>query len=270
LSSSDSQLITFGATDTGEPHIFGGSARVNGDLIVNNANAEIVNGSLNFSGSGSAGSTNPAIYRVGANAMAFSLNSSEAMRITSSGNVLIGTTTDDGVNKLQVSGSVTFSNSILAGGDIILGDYSTAADKLISMRSFNTIFDISVNGDTSAGEIALSYSFANGSQGDLVFKRAAGDVLRLASTGAATFSSSVNANEFRVVSGNSIFLNRPDNGADSYIFTNASNELVLNTATGGQFKVKGTGVVNIASIPTSSAGLSAGDIWSDGGTLKIV
>jgi len=34
-------------------------------------------------------------------------NSSERMRITSGGNVLIGTTTDDGVNKLQVNGGIT-------------------------------------------------------------------------------------------------------------------------------------------------------------------
>lgn len=28
--------------------------------------------------------------------------------------------------------------------------------------------------------------------------------------------------------------------------------------------------LNLANIPTSSAGLKSGDVWSDGGTLKIV
>jgi hypothetical protein len=36
----------------------------------------------------------------------FTVASSERMRITATGNLLIGTTTDDGVNKLQVAGSV--------------------------------------------------------------------------------------------------------------------------------------------------------------------
>ncbi len=34
--------------------------------------------------------------------------------------------------------------------------------------------------------------------------------------------------------------------------------------------VKPSGVLNLATIPTSSAGLVTGDIWSDGGTLKII
>jgi hypothetical protein len=35
-------------------------------------------------------------------------------------------------------------------------------------------------------------------------------------------------------------------------------------------RIKSSGVINISNIPTSATGLSAGDIWSDGGTLKIV
>jgi hypothetical protein len=37
-----------------------------------------------------------------------------------------------------------------------------------------------------------------------------------------------------------------------------------------RFRIKENGVINIASIPTSPVGLSTGDIWNDGGTLKIV
>jgi hypothetical protein len=35
-------------------------------------------------------------------------------------------------------------------------------------------------------------------------------------------------------------------------------------------QVSGGGTLNINSLPTSSAGLSAGDVWNDAGTLKIV
>jgi len=34
--------------------------------------------------------------------------------------------------------------------------------------------------------------------------------------------------------------------------------------------IKSDGKINFSSLPTSSAGLSTGDIWNDGGTLKIV
>jgi hypothetical protein len=34
--------------------------------------------------------------------------------------------------------------------------------------------------------------------------------------------------------------------------------------------LKASGVLNLSSVPTSATGLSAGDIWNDGGTLKIV
>jgi hypothetical protein len=62
----------------------------------------------------------------------------------------------------------------------------------------------------------------------------------------------------------------------------ANNEIVIgynaigagsNTVTLGNTSITKTilrGTINAAGLPTSSAGLSAGDIWNDGGTLKIV
>ena len=51
----------------------------------------------------------------------------------------------------------------------------------------------------------------------------------------------------------------------------ASSRL-LDLKVGGSsiFKVQRNGRINASSLPTSSVGLSAGDIWNDGGTLKIV
>jgi prepilin-type processing-associated H-X9-DG protein len=43
-----------------------------------------------------------------------------------------------------------------------------------------------------------------------------------------------------------------------------------NSGAGDAFALKTSGKVNMASLPTSSAGLSAGDLWNDAGTLKIV
>lgn len=50
--------------------------------------------------------------------------------------------------------------------------------------------------------------------------------------------------------------------------TNHPVDIISNVATVASFKT--TGVLNVPNMPTSSAGLVAGDLWSDGGTIKIV
>lgn len=60
-----------------------------------------------------------------------------------------------------------------------------------------------------------------------------------------------------------------------------SSSISFKTATAGstgttdrtpstKFTIKGSGVINVSSMPTSAAGLSSGDLWSDGGTIKII
>jgi hypothetical protein len=71
------------------------------------SNVTVTNGAIQFSGSGSAPSTDPAIYRVGGlNDMVFSIGSTPRMTIKSGGNVLIGTTTDNG-HKLAINAGGT-------------------------------------------------------------------------------------------------------------------------------------------------------------------
>jgi hypothetical protein len=38
----------------------------------------------------------------------------------------------------------------------------------------------------------------------------------------------------------------------------------------GSTNTVGSSPLNVKGLPTSSAGLSSGDVWNDGGTLKIV
>ena len=52
------------------------------------------------------------------------------------------------------------------------------------------------------------------------------------------------------------------NSGDLYLYDNTNSRKLL------QFKANGT--INMPNLPTSSTGLSAGDIYNDGGTLKIV
>jgi hypothetical protein len=65
---------------------------------------------------------------------------------TASGNVLIGTTTDDGVSKLQVNGSVTAANYLL---NVTAGTYGKVNDTSIEMRT--------------SGDAATAMSFRVGS-----------------------------------------------------------------------------------------------------------
>ena len=46
--------------------------------------------------------------------------------------------------------------------------------------------------------------------------------------------------------------------------------LIQNSASAESFKVRDDGVIICASMPTSSAGLPSGALWSDSGTIKIV
>jgi hypothetical protein len=99
---------------------------------------------------------------VGSRNIYFSTNSTERMRITSGGNVLIGTTTDNGA-KLNVNGGGTFSGSVIVGTTALLNFGPTS--------NF-----VGMSGNNSNGSLQL---FANNTQ-----------VLGFAaSTGLATLSS---------------------------------------------------------------------------------
>ena len=54
------------------------------------------------------------IYSPGANTLGFGEGGAESMRITSGGNVLIATSTDDGANKLQVNGRIKATDIALS------------------------------------------------------------------------------------------------------------------------------------------------------------
>ena len=91
------------------------------------------NGALNFGGTGSASSTDPAIYRVGSgvNDLAIAIGSSERFRITSSGNVGIGTTAPTSLfhiastttlrSRLYTSSGASFMDIENAGNSFYVG-----------------------------------------------------------------------------------------------------------------------------------------------------
>jgi hypothetical protein len=50
----------------------------------------------------------------------------------------------------------------------------------------------------------------------------------------------------------------------------ANTNLFEVNASGSKFHVQSNGRVNMSSLPTSSAGLSAGDLWNNAGVINIV
>jgi hypothetical protein len=222
------------------------------------------------------------IHRTGNNigSLVFTTNNgslaNERMRINASGNVGINTTTDAGykldVNgTARVSGRLTMSTGgyILTGNDMVWGD---------------------IGGDYIGQYYnGTSLIFYNGTGGSSLFS-----ISR--TTGAATFSSSVTtggqilvntgtANQNTKIFGNKVGMSRTSDGAEVVYFSKntdlgAEGTANINGYDGIQFRtqgaesvkmtIKANGVINIASIPTSPAGLSTGDIWSNLGILTIV
>jgi hypothetical protein len=83
-----------------------------------NGQVNVITGAINFGGTGSSISTDPAIYRIAGNNFIIANNGAEQMRLSSNNNFLIGTPTDDTTNKLQVNGSAIISGALNTTGNL--------------------------------------------------------------------------------------------------------------------------------------------------------
>jgi hypothetical protein len=166
--------LTINRTDTGSNIVdftqsgtrLGYLGYIGNDLVINNATAS----SIQFNSAGT-----------------------ERMRITSGGNVLIGTTTDSGF-KLDVNGTGRFSQT----GATPLTVVRTTANSNVGIRYQNntTSWYAGLAGDDAFG---ISFNDANLASGQF----------KIAPTGAATFSSSVTASGDLTLNGGSTFAYQP-------------------------------------------------------------
>lgn len=160
----------------------------------------------------------------------FSTNNTERLKIFANGNILAGTGADSG-QKLQVNGN-TFINGNLGISQ------GTATNKIDVLTANKT----SVLGTTSA--INVDYTSANINEFQTI---------------GFSYSSSVgNTNQYWGM------------GFSAKNFGSALGDLFFFTQGTIKFTIKSSGILNITSIPTSAAGLSSGDIWSNLGILNIV
>lgn len=263
INATNGRIQTNQAADTGESFIIGGSARVNGALTIN-GQQNFINGS-SFTSANTlvqkittyAGSTNQFEIAsinfitadfVDGGIITFNTNNyatnTERMRITSGGNVLIGTTTDNGTDKLQVNGSVYSASGFKTMAGLFSSDGSgeidfnynngatgglyyfaggTSAKFFVTSAGAGTFSNGLTVKSTGYGTIASFLDAANsgiklvanasvgyneiisdGNQPFLITVNSA-ERFRIAGNGAATFSSSVSMGALTVRgSGNSI------------------------------------------------------------------
>jgi hypothetical protein len=117
----------------------------------------------------------------------------ERMRITSGGNLLLGGTVDNGA-RLQVSGNQTISGTLGITGITTINNGSNAGVLVLGSPTFNGRIE---HDATTTGSNIYTTSAASG--GGHIFRVGASNVLSIASTGAATFSSSVTTGDNIVV-----------------------------------------------------------------------
>jgi hypothetical protein len=151
-----------------------GQAGTTADSYIQIASTSTGTGNLFFgdaTGGGTASYSGYIQYQHGVDSMVFGTSNTERMRITSGGNVLIGTTTDAGY-KLDVNGTGRFNNTLqISGNAIKLNFFNSGYENWYLGTKLNTTQFVIGSGTNS-------------------------DILSFGNAGAATFSSSVTATAF--------------------------------------------------------------------------
>ena len=217
----------------------------------------------------------------GAQALAFQTNGIERARFANStGNLLIGTTTDNG-SKLQVTGAATFASSITATDGIFSGNVGIGVTNPISKLEVLTNFKIrnpsELNtrfnfGWTNSNSIAYldAYNFSTGTRPSVAIQPDGGNLLigttadngsKLQVAGAATFSSNVTANGGFRSSGDSftqnaggLFFNGVGSFGSGILSDTAGTALKLQSGGGVALLLEANRAATFNSIVTANGG----------------
>jgi hypothetical protein len=156
--------------------------------------------------------------------LVFGTNSTEKMRITSGGNVLIGTTTDNGTDRLQVSGNGYVSGSLGVGITpsyplhIRLNTNSTTKSTLLSQEVYSSAsgytdyfrFEVGAN-SSRGGRIIFGETGGGFSDSYIEFALNATNIYQ-SGNNPITFTTN-NIERLRVTGGGEILVGNTDNGA---------------------------------------------------------
>lgn len=175
------------------------------------------------------------------------------------GKLLINTIIDDGLGRLQVAGSITATEAsgtglfgFFGGSSLVTGTLGAQSFILRTNNTAALTLDSSQNATFVGTVIAGTWSSSSATK------------LQAASTANDYVSSIANT----ASSGNAYALRLHTN------LTTASDYLLVASSGAGtgsnKFLVKSNGTINAPSLPTSSAGLSAGDLWVDTAAGNVV
>ncbi len=344
MSLSATELITFGATDTGEAHIFGGSARINGSLLTTGSistttsNINVGNGTavenllvvdaLTYSGVRFArGGVNKwAMFNNNAGSNFFDIynydTATTSLSITPTNQIITNVASNTGEHFIvggsarvngnlrsigritsevlttgaayheakNTNGSTFFGND--GTGGYIITDWNAPilfyTNNLVRGRwSADGNFGVGVNPTNAKLEVVATSgeifrADANGGAGRIIADQT-GVTLQgtLSFLGASTFTSTLTVSGGGSTNGrlgvrgttndSSAYAFEAANSSGSTLFiarndgvVSVDNKFLIGTFTPGASKL------SIVGLPTSASGLSTGDVWNDGGTLKIV
>jgi hypothetical protein len=198
-----------------------------------------------------------------------------------------------------ISGNDTYIYNGTAGDISILNDFATGRIKFAAggastaqMTLFST-GNLGINTTTDAGfrldvngtarvqdtltvvknqNLGTSLNITNTTSNFL-----AGAVLTLtsdASSGNAQLGKySTTTTAYKTLSPKDVWIYNSSTGGDISIlndFATGQIKFAAGGASTAHMTIKSNGRINMSALPTSAAGLSAGDIWNDAGTLKIV
>jgi len=167
-----------------------------------------------------------------------------------------------------------FNGSTSAAGNMLFGIYDTGlaniqeAARISSARNFliGTITDtgqkLQVNGTALISGILTTNNGTNTTNGIKI----------ISSLSSSLFTGGIEFIRTTVISGSKVepFRDISVVGVGLNFLTTINNAAEVSGTYNTAFTIKNTGVLNIRSIPTSSAGLSSGDLYSVAGVINIV
>jgi hypothetical protein len=217
----------------------GNTARFEGGANFGNVGTIIHSGSEMYFNNIAAG---PMIFRTNTNV--------ERMRIFAGGNIGINTTTDAGF-RLDVNGTARVSGRITAG------DASTAGD----IRS-----NPSVAMNFGGGQTTNTFTFRQINSGSFSGSALDQSLINLAINQA---ESTNNPNRGSIISMSGTINNT---GINTYVYRGIYyNPTITSLTNTTHYAFHSTsGRIRFENLPTSATGLNTGELWNDGGTLKIV
>jgi len=290
-------LTSTGTTLAGNLTVSGtGASTVNGNLLItgttNYTRIRRDDTIIDFTNAAQSAYANAQII---ANNLHLKGNNGTGIYVNSSGNGLFGTTTDSANGRIQLATHTTSAGGIGFGTDLslyrantgflILNDASAALDCRIGLYNQGTqrgLFEAyNVNTAIWMGAASSGWStiITSGNQATaLTLDSSQNATFAGAVTGGSTITSSIAG------AGAGFRIERTGGSASLGTILNTGGEIVhdynsfgysFRVSTVEKFNINATralftGKINAANLPTSASGLSAGDIWNDGGTLKIV